>query len=534
MPSVVPDHMRAPDTPDEVEIRLEPRAPGLDPTLGIAVDIDRSGGEPAHRLVTVGDSLTHGFQSGAIFRTEVSYPAIVAHELGCLEEFRFPRYGGFGGLPLNIEYVIRALEEHHGSMISWWELAPALFRLRSIMDRVEDHWERGAGSIMPNLAGINHNLGIYGWDLRDALSKTTRHCTEAIGRPTDALLKQVVDNANERAALRVLVSATEDGQPLSPLEAALKLGRDGTPPDGGPGIETLVVMLGANNALQTVTKLEVVWSGEHFKELDGKSCYTVWRPSHFAEEFAEIVALLSDVRARHVILATVPHVTIAPIARGVEDKSRKSSRYYPHYTRPWITDEAFDPGRDPSITEQQARAIDCAIDQYNAEIVAAVRTARQAGKDWYLLDLAGLLDRLAFRRYIDDEDARPDWWDPYVLPPELDRQVPKLDSRFFRSGPEGRTEGGLFSLDGVHPTTITYGLIAQEIIAILSRAGVRFRHPGGLDRDAPIRVDFERLLRLDTLIADPPTSLSPGLELVGWVDEQLDAFRRLFWHGGPR
>ena len=37
---------------------------------------------PRHRLVTIGDSITQGFMSGAIFRTDLSWPAIVADELG--------------------------------------------------------------------------------------------------------------------------------------------------------------------------------------------------------------------------------------------------------------------------------------------------------------------------------------------------------------------------------------------------------------------------------------------------------------------
>ena len=513
-------------TPDDVVIRNAPRAPELDPTMGIEVAAQRSG-TPSHRLVTVGDSLTHGFQSGAIFRTEVSYPAIIAHELGSLGEFRFPRYGGFGGLPLNIEFLIRELEEQAGDEVNWWDLGPALFRARTTMDRIEDWWERGPGSVPPNIAGINHNLGVYGWDLRDALSRTSEDCIEDIEEPTDGLLKQVVENANERAALRVLPSATDAQRKLSPLDAAVALGAE--------GIETLIVMLGANNALRTVTELDVVWSGDDFRDLRKKAPYTVWRPTHFVEELGHVVAKVREAGARHVIVTTVPHVTIAPVARGVgRHKVSEGSRYFPYYTRPWISDDDFSPGRDPAITADQARAIDSAIDQYNEAIAGAVKAARQAGEDWYLLDLAGLLDRLAFRRYADDPQARPDWWEPYVLPDELVGQVPPLDTRFFRSGPEGRTEGGLFSLDGVHPTTITYGLIAQEMIDIMVAAGVTFRYPGGAERRSPVRVDFERLLRLDTLIADPPASLSSNLALIGWFDEQFDVFRRMLWTGGSR
>ena len=63
----------------ELEIHFEPPAARADPTLGIAVAVDRTG-TPPHRLVTVGDSITQGFTSLAVFRTDLSWPAIVARQ----------------------------------------------------------------------------------------------------------------------------------------------------------------------------------------------------------------------------------------------------------------------------------------------------------------------------------------------------------------------------------------------------------------------------------------------------------------------
>ena len=65
-----------------------------------------------------------------------------------------------------------------------------------------------------------------------------------------------------------------------------------------------------------------------------------------------------------------------------------------------------------------------------------------------------------------------------MLPPELLALDPVPTTRFFHSGPQGRTDGGLFALDGVHPTTIGYGIIAQEVIRIMDDAGVTFTGPG--------------------------------------------------------
>jgi hypothetical protein len=515
---------RHPDTPAEVDPTKPPRTPERDPALEVEVP-PPEGPEPRHPLVTIGDSLTHGFQSGAIFNTALSYPAILAGELGVLDRFSYPTYDGHGGLPLNIEYLLRRLEESYGSSIDLVDAIRLPFRVRQLMAEIEDWWERGPGSAPPNLRGFMHNTGIYGWDLNDALMRTADTIAAEIAEPTDALFKQLVQDANERAALRVLQPAKNvDQKARSQLDVARAIGEDG-------GIETLIVMLGANNALGAVVSLRVSWTGDDFADPVRKRRYTVWRPSHFEQELQRVAAEVERIDARHVIWATVPHVTIAPIARGVARKVGPGSRFFPFYTRPWISDDDFDERRDPCIDERQARDVDRAIDMYNTAIVDMVRAARGEGRDWYVLELAGVLDRLAHRRYVQDPTARPPWWTKYELPPELAALDPVPDSRFFASGEDGRTAGGLFSLDGVHPTTIGYGLMAQEAINVMRRAGVAFRYPNGAERPDPVRVDFRRLLREDTLIGNPPKSLTSDLRLIGRLDELLDVFGRLLRAG---
>jgi hypothetical protein len=520
--------------PPGLEIHYEPRRPELDPTLNVIVDVDRAG-EPRNRLVTIGDSITHGFMSGAIFRTDLSWPAIVAFELGEFRAFRRPVYeppSGRGGIPLDIERALRAFEARFGSKADWHEYVSVARWLHDYLDGIEDYWERGAGSKTPPADEIVHNLAIYGWDLRDTLSLTATKVRRRIGRARDDVWfpKQKVQDDNDRAALFVLETARGPrNRFLTPLGAARVLGDQGTDAsDAGPGIETLVVLLGSNNALQTVTRLEVAWSGTGYDDVEKKGGYTVWRPEHFAAEWALLVEELSRIKARHVIVGTVPAVTIAPIARGVRGKARLGSRYFPYYTRPWIRDEDFDPDSDPHISEEEARAVDSAIDAYNRTIIDSVAAARESGLDWYLFDLGSLLDRLASKRYLSDPAARPAWWTPYALAPELERLDPVPNTRFFASGPDGRTDGGLFSLDGIHPTTIGYGVIAHEVIQIMNLAGVEFRAPTGDPNPEPAKVDFSRVLASDTLINQPPTSLSGQLATLGWLDDKLDWVRALF------
>jgi hypothetical protein len=509
-----------------------PRVPETDPRLGIPVDTSAWQGNPRHRLVTIGDSLTHGFQSGAIFHTDLSYPAIIAHELGWADHFRYPTYNGFGGLPLNIEQLLRDLESRFGQVVSWWETPSALLHIRHLMDQVEDYWERGPGNVVPATTAINHNLAVFGWDLRDALAKSASVCAKRIGTPRDDVLGQFVEHAGERAARRVLPIPPAGSDTLTQLTAAAQLGSDSGGTNPKHGIETLVVFLGANNALRSVVDLRLVWSEKGYDDLDRKEGFTVWRPRHFEAELRQVAAQVREIKARHVIWCTVPHVTIAPISRGVAGKVAPGSPYFPFYTRPWISDRDFDPTQDPHLTGKQAQAIDGAIDQYNYAIAEEVRQARTAGQDWYLLETVALLDRLGSRRYIEDPLARPSWWQPYPLPPALQSLTPVPNSHFLATDGTRRTDGGLFSLDGVHPTTIAYGILAQEVINLMRQAGIGFFRPDGVtSRPDPVLVDFERLLRRDTLVNSPPGILTSGLGILAWADEAVDLFRRVLRFG---
>ena len=146
-----------------------------------------------------------------------------------------------------------------------------------------------------------------------------------------------------------------------------------------------------------------------------------------------------------------------------------------------------------------------------------------------MFDLGALLDSLATKRYLEDPSARPAWWEPYTLPAELAALQPVPSTRFFESGRGGRTEGGLFSLDGVHATTIGYGVIAREVMRIMNEhAQVEFRtRTGDVRPPNTVDVDFTRVLLSDTLISRPPTIISSTLALMGWLDETVDWVNRL-------
>jgi hypothetical protein len=489
-----------------VELTQDVRPPVTDSTLGIEVTPAAQAAAPAHRLVSIGDSLTHGFQHLAIFNTDNSWPMMVARQLGVQDAFAHPKYDpdGPGGNPFNLEEAARKIT---GGLIL------EVIHAHTFMRGVEAYYETGPGSSFPDRNGpTNQNLGIWGWDLRDALERTADTEMAAIA-PPKANLIPMVDQPGQRAAVIVLNSArTPAGRPLTPLEAARQLG------DEPGGIETLTVWLGANNVLGSVISLHVNLSGPGYDDIKTKSAYNVWTIEDFTAELKLVAAEVRLVPAQHVLWATVPHVTIPPITNGLGGPIDECPRYFKFYARPWETEESFDERQDSHLIGLDAWAIDTIIDGYNRAIEDIVRDARNDGFDWHLVDTCAVLDRLAVRR-IDDLKAAPPGITPYPLPPAL----ADLTTRFFAADKNKTvTSGGLIGLDGIHPTTCGYSIVAQEFINVMSAAGVSF--PNGT------AITFEDIRASDTLVSNPPANIGDILALLGRLNHDFDVLKSMLPH----
>lgn len=478
-----------------------------------------SDGMSKHRLVTVGDSLTQGFLNGAAYRTRWSFPAQVARALGAGERFRIPTFEGPGGIPLNLEWVIRRLGERFGERVDLLELPAAILEVQRLLDEIETYWERGPGSRPVVGATYHHNLAVWGYEIRDALDLDSDFCDGEIPAPKDNWLA-IPERALYRTARRVLnPSASARWGGCSALDIARRLGRNG-------GVENLIVMLGSNHALGAMTRLELRFSTAAELNLPPhRRRANLYRPEHFKLLYERLLAAVDDVGAERVFLGTVPHVTIPPVSRGV---GVPSNGYYEYYTRPWIWDTDFDPARHRALTGEQARMVDRHVDDYN-EII---REAARQGPGRMLIDVCGLLDQLAFRR----RKGRIGFRFPDGLVAALRRNPAlshlvdsdghvRLDTRFIRTRTfEGTTrlvQGGLFGLDGMHPTITSYGIVAAAVLRRLVEAGATAEHDD---------VDWDAILAADTLLNDPPPLLSDLQPLLTFLDRRglLSAVLDLF------
>jgi hypothetical protein len=101
---------------------------------------------------------------------------------------------------------------------------------------------------------------------------------------------------------------------------------------------------------------------------------------------------------------------------------------------------------------------------------------------------------------------------PYKFPPYFDFKYPQVNTKYYHVNAEGQlTQGGLFSLDGVHPTAIGHGLIAHEFMKVMKTAGVNF---------AEQELPWARIFGDDTLYSEPIT-------LVQWLYEHEDLAERI-------
>ena len=138
----------------------------------------------------------------------------------------------------------------------------------------------------------------------------------------------------------------------------------------------------------------------------------------------------------------------------------------------------------------EALLIDNTIRAFNRGIKARVDdlNAGLARPRYFVVDIAQALTKMAWKR----NQGQP----TYQFPEAFRYAHPPIDTKFYHADVEGRVrQGGIFGLDGVHPTAIGQGLFAWEVLKVMQRAG--------LPVDANTALDWRAIFASDTLYRDP-------------------------------
>ncbi len=490
------------------------------------------------KLFAIGDSITQGFMSGAAARSDLAYPALIARAMGLTvgtegdPGFRIPDWPR-GGLPVNLEELARRLQSRIGANIDLLDWVTGAEVVRSYMDEVEDYYERGDGRIDRPSSPFDffHNMAVQGMDVADAWLVTPRLCREQINvadhrqRNQDGLFAYP-SAAFYRTALNVLDPrrdpALADRSVLDWLDHHARQAQ---------GVENVLLWLGANNALGTVVGLNITATNgpqsRYHADMSRpeREGFNLWGPDDFHAEYTELLDRLDTIMAGNtnaewrVFIGTVPPVTVAPLTLGVgeayfvEDPFgviAAGAKYFKYYTY-FLFDEKTAANSSMKLAFTEMLAIDRYIADYNKSIrkLAEAKNQQHGRTRYVIVDTCRMLLQAAFKR----NDGQP----TYDWPEEVTKRFPMVDTRFHHAekGDTYLEQGGLFGLDGIHPSAIGQGLIAREFLdAIAAERGVSYP------------LDWAQIYAADTLYNQP-------IQLMGSIRRKADELAKfLIWATG--
>ena len=439
------------------------------------------------KLFVIGDSISQGFMSFAAARTDLSYSSIIARAMG-LTNWSIPNWPK-GGLPLNVELLLRRLEEIAGHDVNILEWPLVINCVRSMMDEVEDYYE-GRKKEKPSESdpsGIKYfnNIAARGFKVSDAWLVDGKLCCDQIREDvqkggSDDNFFGWPSTSFYRTALDVLNPSRDED--LNARTALGWLKHHNT--EEAEGVENLILWLGANNALGTVVDLDIIATNDPTRNYSSdlsqpqRRKFNLWSPDHFEKDYRKLLDEVDDIMAERqnvdwrVFLATVPSVTLAPLAKGVGnticrtdpfDVIKGGAKYYEYYTY-FLFDEEYARTSETKLTREQVYTVDRYIACYNRTIYDLVDEKNKKYKiqRYHVVDINSAFLQAAYKR--NNEEPT------YEFPEEMSNRFPMVDTRYYHANTKGSViQGGLVSLDGVHPSAIGQGLLAHEFLKVINK-----------------------------------------------------------------
>jgi hypothetical protein len=160
----------------------------------------------------------------------------------------------------------------------------------------------------------------------------------------------------------------------------------------------------------------------------------------------------------------------------------------------------------------EAIQIDDYIRKYNSTIreLAESKNVEHQQKRYHIVDIFQMFQDIALKRNAGEVK--------YDFPEYFDFVYPKVDTRYYHADAAGRLrQGGLSTLDGVHPSAIGHGLLAYEFLKVMREAGV-------VDS---IQLDWDAIFESDKLYSEPVIIMQELFEHP-WLAEKLLSLIRTF------
>lgn len=444
--------------------------------------------------------------SGGSARTDLAYSTHIARALGLRPghaagpgvDYLYPDWPHHG-FPVNAETLLRALYDKLGNDITGLEWVRLFGILAQVIHDSNVYYRKGEGSLERPCEGgapFFHNVSVRDFQVADAWLVTPSLCRDLVlEHETQPPLKSLSFlPVLARTGHRVLNPGLD-----SDLSQIGLLERHA----GSEGVENLLLWLGGNNCFRAMLQLKVKETpGDplrrphrlSFRERHAAG-WNLWHPDDFAAEYRALLDRVSPIlesnRARDwkVFAAAVPPLSVLPFLKGYGTTLEipGEGRYHARYTYFPLSPESVE-GTGLYLSLEEVLRVDRRIRSYNQCLRTLLEERnRAAGRErFFFVDIWTLLKNLQGLGYGTKADT--------VLPAPLAAFKPPLTTDYYHADSTGRfVRGGIFSLDGIHPSATGQALIAAEFLKVMKKAGVGVQ-------DGP---DWRAVLKSDSLFTHP-------------------------------
>jgi lysophospholipase L1-like esterase len=453
---------------------------------------------PIHKLVALGDSLVQGFRDGAISDPAFSFPLLLAKALHPSVRFDQAHFPEYGGLPLNLDVIIRSLESVVGDSMEPGEWHKAVLHVMRHINLTRRFWSKlpvpdANGHLTPF-----HNQSVWGAGISDTwvLSGEAAQREMLQNRPRLAVLGLLPDHAQYITAQRVLnPSALPERQLWSMIDNVRWFADNG-------GIENLVVWIGSNNIVGAVTSLNVRFASPgDAGRMPGRRRGTVTPPEEFQRLYRRLAEELSGMKIKNIFAATLPDVTKVPLLAAPGLSLNASQKYASEQlTHPWLIQDGIILPGVPFLTKDDISVLQKTIGAYNriiGETNDAFGIQTVPASRW--IDALPGIAVPNNKRLFPEALARALTNSPNTAHLVTNDGTPMLTTSYPQRNAEGKLiQGGIFSLDALHPTVTGYALIAHLFRLVMKKSGVLFE----------AELPWGQIISSDQLLQNPPHLLS--------------------------